>query len=114
MYEIVNETDFTAISDWTMLVPLSFLQMAFFMIMITVPEKIKKKIDERYAIAPFNSIAKFLRDNPDVDEFLQKMVDSEPWFESKRRGSSAYIPRVNSKEKTLEVLEKLRYSLICV
>ena len=30
------------------------------------------------------------------------------------KGSSAYIPKVNSKEKTLEVLEKLRYSLICV
>lgn len=30
------------------------------------------------------------------------------------KGSSAYIPKVNSKEKTLEVLERLRYSLICV
>ena len=30
------------------------------------------------------------------------------------KGSSAYIPKVNSKEKTLEVLEKFRNSLICV
>ena len=30
------------------------------------------------------------------------------------KNSSTYIPKVNSKEKTLEVLEKLRYSLICV
>ena len=30
------------------------------------------------------------------------------------KGFSTYIPKVNSKEKTLEVLEKLRYSLICI
>ena len=30
------------------------------------------------------------------------------------KNSSAYVPKVNSKEKTKEVLEKLRYSLICV
>lgn len=30
------------------------------------------------------------------------------------KNSSAYIPKVNSKEKTLEVLERLRNSLICV
>ena len=30
------------------------------------------------------------------------------------KNSSAYIPKFNSKEKTKEVLEKLRYSLICV
>ena len=30
------------------------------------------------------------------------------------KNSNAYIPKVNSKEKTLEVLERLRYSLICV
>lgn len=30
------------------------------------------------------------------------------------KGSSTYIPKVNSKEKTLEVLEKFRNSLICV
>ena len=82
------KTDFTAISDWTMLVPSSFLQMAFLYFMIVVPEEIKKKIDERYAIAPFNSITKFLRDNQDVDDFLQKMIDSEPWFENKRRAFS--------------------------
>lgn len=38
--------------------------------MIVVPEDIKKKIDERYAIAPYSSIDKFLRENPDVDAFL--------------------------------------------
>ena len=30
------------------------------------------------------------------------------------KNSSAFVPKVNSKEKTKEVLEKLRYSLICV
>ena len=30
------------------------------------------------------------------------------------KNSSTYVPRFNSKEKTKEVLEKLRYSLICV
>jgi putative transposase len=30
------------------------------------------------------------------------------------KGSSTFTPKVNSKEKTLEVLEKLRYSLKCV
>ena len=30
------------------------------------------------------------------------------------KNSSAYVPKFNSKEKTKEVLEKLRYSLICV
>lgn len=44
--------------------------MRAFYIMIVVPEDIKKKIDERYAIAPYSSIDKFLRENSDVDAFL--------------------------------------------
>ena len=41
-------------------------------------------IEERYAQAPKSSIEKFLREHPDVDQFLGKMVESEPWFTSKR------------------------------
>ena len=59
--------------------------------MIQVPEEVKRKIDGRYKIALFNSIDKFLRENPDVDEFLQKTVDDEPWFESKRRAFSCVV-----------------------
>lgn len=59
--------------------------------MVSVPEDIKKKIDERYSVAPFSSIDKFLRENPDVDVFLQGMVDAESWFESKRRAFSCIV-----------------------
>lgn len=56
--------------------------------MVNVPEEIKRKIDERYASRPYCSIDSFLKENPDVDEFLQQMIDDEPWFESKRRAFS--------------------------
>ena len=56
--------------------------------MMNVPEDIKRRIDERYARCPFSSIVLFLRENPDVDGFLQEMVDKEPWFETKRKAFS--------------------------
>lgn len=62
--------------------------------MIKVPEEVKKKIDERYLTAPFNTIDKFLRENQDVDGFLQKMIEDEPWFESKRRAFSCVAKNI--------------------
>lgn len=66
---------------------LLFLQGLFLTVM-NVPEDIKRRIDERYARCPFSSIVLFLRENPDVDGFLQEMVDKEPWFETKRKAFS--------------------------
>lgn len=49
---------------------------------------VKRKIDERYKKAPFLSIDKFLRQNPDVDKYLTDLVDNNIWFENKRRAFS--------------------------
>ena len=62
--------------------------------MIKVPDEVKRKIDERYSIAPFNAIDKFLRENPEVDGFLQMMVEDEPWFESKRMAFSCVAKNI--------------------
>ena len=35
-----------------------------------------------------NTLNKELKIHKEVDEFLQKMIDDEPWFESKRRAFS--------------------------
>ena len=70
--------------------------------MIVVPEDIKKKIDERYAIAPYSSIDKFLRENPDVDAFLQKMIDDEPWFASKRQAFTCVVKNILEPVKCLK------------
>ena len=65
-----------------------------FLTMMNVPEDIKRRIDERYARCPFSSIAVFLRENPDVDGFLQEMVDNEPWFKTKRKAFSCIAKNI--------------------
>lgn len=53
--------------------------------MIEMNEKAVRKIRERYDEAPRSSISKFLRENPDVDEFLSQLCESEPkWMPTKR------------------------------
>ena len=54
-----------------------------------IPSKeVKEKIDARYKRLPYASIDKFLKENPDVDLFLTKLVESDKWFENKRRAFS--------------------------
>ena len=54
-----------------------------------IPSKeVKEKIDARYKRLPYASINKFLKENPDVDLFLTKLVESDKWFENKRRAFS--------------------------
>ena len=62
-------------------------------------QKIKDKILSLWDKNRGKSFVSFIRENPDVDEYLEKMVESDAWFRDKRRAFVCVANGIYEKKK---------------